>query len=560
MKARVILPWLLAALSAILLDLPFPIAGPMPLWRSIFAWFAFVPLFAAVLGDWDAGARHPLRRGALIGYLCGTIWYAANCSWVYYTVHLYGDLSPALSALILLVCAMILGGYFALFGFLLTFLRRRFNRGVALLAAPFLWVAIDLLAYHFTSVPWDQLGYSQIDNPCLTWLAAWTGVYGITFVLMLGNVVLAHNILSAWKWRRRSVWKVGALWSFVFIFGIWSHSGSNFQDEVSKLNATATLIQPNLDVSEKGINANIALQNNIATINSQGRITCQPYLLGMPEAGLSLQPNQNCIPGKSTLIVWPEAPSPLYDFDPRYRETITKLAAETHSTAIIGVMGADIGPPNANGASSYQIYNSATVTAPDGNFLGRYDKIHLVPYGEYVPYRDLFFFIKQMTQNVGDLSRGTMHKVFDTDGHRYGVFICYEAVFADEVREFAAMGAEVFVNISDDGWYGDTSAPWQHLNMARMRAIENHRWLIRDTNNGITAIIDPYGRITASIPRHQSGVLTARFGYERGTTFYTVHGDLFAYLCAILSVLLLLWAQPFRLGARSRLKQKSGLQ
>jgi apolipoprotein N-acyltransferase len=96
--------------------------------------------------------------------------------------------------------------------------------------------------------------------------------------------------------------------------------------------------------------------------------------------------------------------------------------------------------------------------------------------------------------------------------------------------------------------------------MARMRAIENHRWLIRDTNNGITAIIDPYGRITASIPRHQSGVLTARFGYERGTTFYTVHGDLFAYLCAILSVLLLLWAQPFRLGARSRLKQKSGLQ
>jgi apolipoprotein N-acyltransferase len=555
MKAKVILPWLLAAISAFLLNLPFPIAGPMPYWRMIFAWIAFVPLLVALLGCGDESRRHPLRMGALLGYLCGTMWYAVNCSWVYYTVHLYGDLSQALSALIVLVCAMILGGYFALFGFLLVFLRLRFNRGVALLAVPFLWVAIDLLAYHFTSVPWDQLGYSQIDNPGVNWLAGWTGVYGITFVLMLGNAALAYTVLNICIPDQRSLWKSGVLGSCVVVLFVWSRDESNFQAEISKLTATATLIQPNLDVGARQYNS-VA---NINSISTEGRLTCQPYLRGMPETGLALQPDEPCVQGKTTLIVWPEAPSPLYDIDPRFRQTASKLTIDTHATAVIGVMGVDVGQPNPEGRSSYQIYNSATVTAPDGTFVGRYDKMHLVPYGEYVPYRDVFSFINKLTQNVGDLSRGTMHKVFDTDGHRYGVFICYESIFADEVRDFAAMGAEVFVNISDDGWYGDTAAPWQHLNMARMRAIESHRWIIRDTNNGVTAIIDPYGRITASIPRHQAGVLTARFGYERGTTFYTAHGDLFADICAILSLLLLLWAQPFRFGARARFNQKSGL-
>ena len=147
--------------------------------------------------------------------------------------------------------------------------------------------------------------------------------------------------------------------------------------------------------------------------------------------------------------------------------------------------------------------NSAVVVGLDGQFVGRYDKIHLVPFGEYVPFRKLLFFVKQITQTLTDMSTGTERKVFTIGGHRYGVFICYESVFGDEVREFASNGAEVLVNISDDGWYGDTSAPWQHLNMARMRAIENRRWILRDTNNGVTAAIDPYGTVRQSIPRQR---------------------------------------------------------
>ncbi|HMD77733.1 MAG TPA: apolipoprotein N-acyltransferase, partial [Terracidiphilus sp.] len=127
-------------------------------------------------------------------------------------------------------------------------------------------------------------------------------------------------------------------------------------------------------------------------------------------------------------------------------------------------------------------------------------------------------------------------------GHRYGVFICYEAVFADEVRQFARHGAEVFVNISDDGWYGDTSAPWQHLNMARMRAIENRRWILRDTNNGISAVIDPYGRVRQSIPRHVVDALPAEYGFRDDVTFYTAHGDVFGWGCVLLSLGLVGWA------------------
>jgi apolipoprotein N-acyltransferase len=170
--------------------------------------------------------------------------------------------------------------------------------------------------------------------------------------------------------------------------------------------------------------------------------------------------------------------------------------------------------------------------------------MHLVPFGEYIPFRKLFFFVHQLTEQLSDMGGGDARKVFRIapvggEAHRYGIFICYESVFADEVRQFARLGAEVFVNISDDGWYGDSSAPWQHLNMARMRAIENRRWILRDTNTGVTSVIDPYGTVRQSIPRHQTDVLPARYGFNSEMTFYTEHGDWFAGLCAILSLALL---------------------
>jgi apolipoprotein N-acyltransferase len=225
---------------------------------------------------------------------------------------------------------------------------------------------------------------------------------------------------------------------------------------------------------------------------------------------------------------------------------------------IVGNVGADF----STDVLAWHDYNSALIIAPDGTRIGRYDKIHLVPFGEYIPFKNLLFFAHKLTGRVSEFTRGTDRKVFlirgsDGSQHRYAVFICYEAVFGDEVREFSRNGAEVLVNISDDGWYGDTSAPWQHLNMARMRAIENRRWILRDTNNGITAVIDPYGRVRQSIPRHQVDALPAQYGFRNDVTFYTAHGDVFAWCCAILALGIVAWATRFGTSLKVQIKVRS---
>jgi apolipoprotein N-acyltransferase len=242
------------------------------------------------------------------------------------------------------------------------------------------------------------------------------------------------------------------------------------------------------------------------------------------------------------LVVWPEAPAPYVEADPRFQQSMSGLARSIQAPMIIG----GIGSVYSDTDQAWRDYNSAMIVGPDGRRIGRYDKIHLVPFGEYIPFKNLLTFAHKLTGRVGEFSRGEDRRAFllpaqNGGQHRYGIFICYEAVFADEVRHFAANGAEVLVNISDDGWYGDTSAPWQHLNMARMRAIENRRWLLRDTNNGVTAAIDPYGRVRQSIPRHQADALPAQYGFRTDITFYTAHGDVFAWGCAILSIGVLVW-------------------
>jgi len=169
-----------------------------------------------------------------------------------------------------------------------------------------------------------------------------------------------------------------------------------------------------------------------------------------------------------------------------------------------------------------------------------------VPWGEYVPFKDLFSFAGKLTANVGDLEPGTKHTLFPLNGHKVGIFICYESIFGSDMRHFALDGAEVLVNISDDGWYGDTSAPWEHLDMVRMRAIENDRWILRATNTGVTAAVDPYGRVTAMLPRHIRSSIDVRFAYRDGLTFYTRHGDWFAWMCAVVTIVLLLVAANSR--------------
>ena len=527
------MPWAAAILSAVLLELPFPLAGPMPSWRGFIAFVALVPLLWAILSP--AESPRPLRHAFLIGYLCGVLWYAGNCYWIYDTMHIHGGIPPVGSVGLLLIYSLVLGLYFGIFALALKFVARRLGMGVALIAAPFLWTALDLAAARITSVPWDQLGYSQVDSPLFIGLAPWTGTYGITFVLIVLNVLIATNWFVGKDIRKRACFAATFVGVFVILFLVSLVSQNNHftlervQSPIPT--ATAVLLQPNLDVDSGGAWPGPIWDQNLAQFTRFATQPCGSYLAGIPETGASTA--STC--GQPSLIAWPESPAPFFQDEDRFRNAMKQLALTIHSPLIIGGVGMEQTP------DELHYFNSGMVFDQNGTAQGRYDKIHLVPYGEFIPFRNLFFFAKKLTRKVEDLSRGTDRKTFlltDRNGqnHRYGIFICYESVFADEIRQFAKNGAEVFVNISDDGWYGDTSAPWQHLNMARMRAIENRRWILRDTNNGVTAVIDPYGRVRQSIPRHTVGALVAQYGFNSEVTFYTRHGDVFAWLCAILSL------------------------
>jgi apolipoprotein N-acyltransferase len=527
--------WAAAGLSAGLLELPFPLAGPMPAWRSVFAWFALVPLIAAVLSlaepdGPDASHAHPLRRAFLLAYVCGILWYAGNCYWIYDTMLLHGGLPPLVSALLLVGYSLVLGLYFGLFGLGLMLVRRASgSTRLALAFAPVLWEALELAAARITSVPWDQLGYSQVDNALVNQLAPWTGVYGISFVLVAVNALLAGGFLIDRRAGRRLWGSAGIVLAAAGTAGIF------LAPPRPAATATAVLVQPNLDVAGDNTWAGTEWDRHIAEFTKLAGEQCKTYIAGIPQTGA---PTGEILCPHPDLVAWPESPAPFFEADPRFQQTLVALARQTQAPLVVGNLGTDYSVEE----RVWRDYNSALVVSPNGARVGRYDKIHLVPFGEYIPFKRLIFFARKLTGKVSEFSRGDTRKVFRLNGHRYGVFICYEAVFADEVREFSQLGAEVLVNISDDGWYGDTSAPWQHLNMARMRAIENRRWILRDTNNGITAAIDPYGRVRQSIPRHQADALPAGYGFRDDVTYYTAHGDTFAWLCALLSLAIVVWA------------------
>jgi apolipoprotein N-acyltransferase len=550
--------WALAVLSGVLQALPFPIAGPAPVWRTAFCWVALTPLLMALTGN-DASGR-PLRalQGAALGYASGFVWYLGNCYWIYATMHQYGGIAKPLAAGILVLFCLYLGLYHALFGALTPSFRRvpvwGKNLGVqgALLLSPFAWVAVELARARITGFPWDQMGITQVDNLLLTRLAPYTGAYGISFVIASVNALWLARITLKQRRYTRPALAVACVAIVLLCLVFLRRMQPPILEQTS---AHAVLVQENLEVGAEAAKAGPPLTMS-ERLHAFSELSLFPAAGGVCD-GIPELPGTHCADvvadqqsaGPDTtrffqpadLIVWPEAPNDFLEIDPalhanvsgqQFHAAVSSLARAARAPVIVGGIGVDADPQMMRG---YDEYNSAHFIAPDGRFVGRYDKMHLVPFGEYTPFRNLFFFAGKLLQDVGELDPGKHRSVFTTGGHTYGVFICYESVFADEVRQYARMGADALVNISDDGWYGDSSAAWEHLNMARMRAIENHRWVLRATNTGVTAAIDPYGRVVASAPRHIRTSFRAGFNYERDVTFYSAHGDLFAYFCALVT-------------------------
>jgi apolipoprotein N-acyltransferase len=538
--------WAVAVVSGMLQVLPFPIAGPTPLWRTAFCWVALLPLLAALLGKDKIGNALTARQGAALGYVCGFVWYLGNCYWVYQTMYLYGGLAKPIAVGILILFCLYLGLYHALFGMLVAAFRVHYGRQTALLLTPFVWVAVELARARITGLPWDLLGVAQVDNPLLIRLAPTTGAYGLSFVIAAVNALWLIRIqVRARRYTRPALTGAGVIFVVLYVLTLRRIEAPG--DTATAVHAT--LVQENLEVGAANIGPQPTTQELLESFSYLSRYPSAQFLLGIPElpgtqtvflirqrpaaeGGDSKAPT----PSSTDLIVWPESPAPFQENDQQFRTAMSSLAREANAPIIVGNIGIDRSSENARG---YDLFNSASFVTARGEFAGRYDKMHLVPFGEYVPFKQVFFFAKNLLAEVGTFDAGQHRTVFTSGGHHYGTFICYESIFGDEVRQFVKEGAEVLVNISNDGWYGDTSAPWQHLNMARMRAIENHRWVLRATNTGVTASISPFGRVIATAPRHIRTSIRVSFAYEHDLTFYAAHGDLFAYGCALITAIAL---------------------
>jgi apolipoprotein N-acyltransferase len=545
--------WLLVLLSAGLQIVVFPLSD-----LYFLGWAAVAPLLIALLRTRPPDTLQ-LRAGVkllpakpvqafLLSYCCGILWYAGTCYWIYNTMRQYGGVGVAAALGILVLFCLYLALYHGVFGLLISMLANRaggswgaqaqvqsspadatgtnpFSRW-AFLLAPSAWVAVELARTRITGFPWDLLGITQVDNIPLAHIATVTGVYGLSFEIMVVNTALAAAFVIRGERSQRSSRKPLLLATIAAAAVL--EAGRGISPPPLPTDHTARLVQQNIPVLEGGEWTKEYFEGTLRDLT----------WISLHTAGTAGQDQSNptspVSPLDSDLIVWPESPAPFYNTDPAFREAVSNITRESRTWMLAGSLG--IRNAGETPAHATELYNSASLVSPAGEWVGRYDKVHLVPFGEYVPFKRVFGFAGGLTKEVGDFSPGISRAPLRAGSSNLGVFICYESVFPDEVRQLAANGAQVLVNISNDGWYGDSGAYAQHLKQARMRAVENNRWLLRGTNTGVTAAVDPYGRVVSSIPRKIRAVLEANYALSNVTTFYTRHGDWFAYLCAIISV------------------------
>ena len=472
-----LLNFALALLTAVLLILAFPNLIFPTFGLPWLAPIALTPLLVALA--WEP---RPLWR-FLLGEFTGIIYWFGICYWIQFVLEVHGGM-----------------GRWGSWGtFLLFCIAKAIHMGVfSLLAAVLIrtWYAVPAVAALWTGIErthatfgfaWLALGNSSIDMALPMRVAPFLGVYGISFMLVIMAATVTVIILR--RDRRQLAW-LAVVPATLLLPAIPAHPAPS---------EAAVVVQPNMPEEE---------QWTFASASAIRDKLVQESLNASRAAG-------------AKLIIWPEVPGPLYYYDdPKFRDEATNLARFTHDYFLFGTVGQ---------TAHREPLNSAVMLNPNGDLIDRYDKINLVPFGEYVP--KFFGFVNRITQEAGDFVSGDRIMVFPVYDHRVGVFICYESVFPHEVRQFVKQGAELLVNISNDGYFGRSAAREQHLEIARMRAAENRRWLIRSTNDGITVTIDPAGRISQRLPLYQEAVARMSYGYETGTTFYTEHGDWFAWGC-----------------------------
>ncbi|HUJ32065.1 MAG TPA: apolipoprotein N-acyltransferase [Candidatus Acidoferrum sp.] len=441
----------------------------------------------------------------LYGFLHGLVFYPICLPWVDVVMQQYGNVDPWSSAGIVTLIGIAGGIVCSVFSVCVALASRKSN-ALACALAPFLWVTLEFARTHLPIIgfPWNLTGYAASGNLALLQLTPLTGIYGLTFVIAAYGSLVAYAILAGTQRAWKAVLTVTA--ALILI----AAGGGYFVPRATP-DHVAHLVQTNFPQSEHYPADWLAI--HAGELDQIEHISVEA---AQKEPGL---------------IVWPEVPAPFSMQEMTFAERASRIARDGYSYLLVGVVDWKL-----DARRHYIASNSAVLLDPSGQRAFTYDKVHLVPFGEYVPLRRWIKFAGRLTADISDFTPGTEYRVGQLPGGKFGVFICYEAIFPGEVRQFAAGGANLLINISNDGWFGRSAAPSQHLMMARVRAAENRRWLLRDTNNGYTVDVDPYGRIVARLPTDIRGELDAPYAFRSDLTPYARFGDWFSWLCVLASL------------------------
>lgn len=492
--------WGAAAATALLLIFAFPNFE-----YYLLAWIALVPLLVAI-----ANRPAPLRA-FILGWAAGSVFFYVTCYWLTYSMIHYGGLPAPLAYVLLIPSALVIGTFHGLFASLIALAIQKWGR-TAVLLAPVFWTALEWVRLGVTGQLWNALGYSQAYHPSVIQPATWGGVFAVSFLIVAINSVIALLIVT------RTKLSIAAALVITFTVG-----------QVIVFSGPATLDRPLIE-EERAVTV-VAVQPNVpmnpVKSADETKALIERHLV-LSRDGLAKARDAK----GSRLVIWPESPMNFtYASDKAFQEFVANFARQNHTSVLFN----SLEPAPADGS-----YNSALLVNEEGRLISQYDKIRLMPFGEYVPLPRWLPGASLISGIVGEFTPGSKYTLMPFGDRRAGVFICIESAYPWIARRLTHDGANVLINISNDGYLGPTAVMRQHLANAIFRAVENGRPVLRVTNTGLSAFISEYGHVHGITGPFQPDVRVWTNGpSERRDTFYTRHGDLFVYICAVVSLIAL---------------------
>jgi len=483
------LDYALALLSGALLALSFPRYG-----HPAFAWIALVPLLVAL-----AERRPPPMRAFLLGLTSGFIYFAGTLYWTGTVIRTFGGIPLPAAVLGVILLALYQGFFPALFALLSSRLIARGGAAALFLSAAS-WVATEFFrGVVFGGFPWVLLGDSQITVLPVAQLASVLGVYGVSALVAFVNAAIAYAMLAA---GRRRAAAIGAAAVVLIATGAWGTA--RIAD--GSLTRLGTPIRVGL------IQANIAQEDKWKS--GEARRIFTTYIAMTRDA----------VKRGAEYVIWPESATPfMFEQDPTGQEVLRALAREVRVPILFG-SDQEVAQPEP------ALYNAAFLVTPEGKTAAVYRKIHLVPWGEFIPMKRLLFFVSPLVDSFTDFSPGTSMVMLPVGSHLTSTAICYEVVYPSLIRQAVVAGSELLTTITNDAWYGHSSAPYQHFALASMRAIEQGRYLARAANTGISGVVDPYGRIVRQSGIFEQEALVEQVRFLKERTIYSRIGDAVAYV------------------------------